>query len=76
MTEAQFEFIEERLMRLESQLAFQEDTIRQLNQVIYSQQQEIFQLQRQFKQKKEEEQNPIDARMIQDLLRHEKPPHY
>jgi len=76
MTEAQFEFIEERLMRLESQLAFQEDTIRQLNQVIYSQQQEIFQLQRQFKQKQEEEQNPIDAGMIQDLLRHEKPPHY
>lgn len=76
MSAAQFDFIEERLVRLESQLAFQEDTIRQLNQVIYSQQQEIDVLQRQFKQNKEAELNPVDAGMIQDLLRHEKPPHY
>ncbi len=76
MLEAQVTEIEHRLMRLESQLAFQENTIAQLNQVIYSQQQEIDLLQRQFKQKKEAEQNPVDAGMIQDLLRHEKPPHY
>ncbi len=66
--------LENMVIRLESQLAFQEDRVNQMHELMYAQQQEIFRLQRQVKQLKEKT-NTDDA-MAQDMLRHEKPPHY
>ena len=59
---------EERLVRIETQLAFQEQTIKDLNDVLYAQQQEIDRL----------------GKRIEELLEslpvmepaNEKPPHY
>lgn len=61
--------IEERLVRIETQLAFQEQTIKDLNDVLYAQQQAIDRL----------------AKRVEELLEsipgidapaNEKPPHY
>ncbi len=60
---------EERLVKIETQLAFQEQTIRELNDVLYEQQQEIDRL----------------TKRVEELLKtipaieapaNEKPPHY
>ena len=60
---------EERLVRIETQLAFQEQTIKDLNDVLYAQQQEIDRL-----GKKIEE--LLESLPAMDVPANEKPPHY
>jgi len=60
---------EERLIRIETQLAFQEQTIRDLNDVLYIQQQEIDRL----TEKLEELAKSIPP---MEEPANEKPPHY
>lgn len=60
---------EERLVRIETQLAFQEQTIKELNDVLYEQQQEIDRL-----TKRVEELSESIPGM--EAPANEKPPHY
>ena len=60
---------EERLVRIETQLAFQEQTIKELNDVLYEQQQEIDRL-----TKRVEELS--DSIPGMEAPANEKPPHY
>lgn len=66
---------EERIVEIETKIAFQENTIKVLNDVVCKQQEEIEQLQRNckllFNQMKE-----LSAQSSGDNLKHERPPHY
>ncbi len=67
---------EERLIEVETRLAFQEQTIKTLSDIIYTQQKQIDELENLYvsmkKQPKTEEKTPQG---INNLI-HEKPPHY
>ena len=67
----------QQLMELQSQLAFQEDTVRALNEALASQQQEIILLRRQvelIKQRQDEHAVQLDPDLAPIV--DEKPPHY
>ena len=66
------------LMEVQSQLAFQEDTIQALNEAISSQQQEMLVLRRQLEllKQRQEEQVPGQEPAGESSLLDEKPPHY
>lgn len=69
---------EERLTQLETQLAFQDDTLEQLNQQVIKQGQELSLLQGQLKQLNQRFKNLQTAQHEdqQPSLADEKPPHY
>lgn len=67
------------LMEVQSQLAFQEDTVQALNDALALQQQEILLLRRQvelLKQQQEEEQAARHDGEEAGVIPDEKPPHY
>jgi SlyX protein len=68
--------IRQLLVDLQTQLAYQEDTLRELNEAMAGQQQEIIQLRRQLQllKQRQDEQAPLDA--SQPSPADEKPPHY
>jgi SlyX protein len=74
---AEFEQFNAALAEVQSQLAFQEDTVQALNEAVASQQQEILVLQRQVELLKQqlEEQAAGSAPAAASSL-DEKPPHY
>lgn len=65
-----------RLTELEIKLAYQEDTIQQLDSVICRQQEQIDKLQQQFKQLTQAMASPDDANNGSTSLFDELPPHY
>lgn len=69
---------EERLIEIETRIAFQEETIKSLSEVMYEQQQKIDELANLYtslaKEKEEKKQNK--PTLDQGDLIHEKPPHY
>jgi len=65
-----------RLTELEIKLAYQEDTIQQLDSVICRQQEQIDKLQQQFKQLTQTMASPGDAGSSSASLFDELPPHY
>lgn len=74
---ADVEKLVEDMVELQSQMAFQEETVQALNDAIAAQQQEIFTLQRQFellKQRQEEQAGSSDQGS--DGPVDERPPHY
>ena len=60
---------EERLVRIETQLAFQEQTIKDLNNVLYAQQQEIDRLGKRIEEL-------LESMPTMEAPANEKPPHY
>ena len=66
------------LMEVQSQLAFQEDTIQALNEAISAQQQEMLMLRRQLEllKQRQDEQAPGQEPAGESSLLDEKPPHY
>jgi SlyX protein len=72
------EDVKEQLMDLQSQLAFQEDTVATLNEAMIEQQQEILTLRRQLtllKERQDEQARQVD-REEGGAIVDEKPPHY
>ncbi len=64
---------------LQTQLAFQEDALQQLNDVVSRQQQEILVLGRQLaliKQRQDEQAARHDEQDVAEMPANEKPPHY
>lgn len=69
-----FEHVKHQLVEVQSQLAFQEDAMRELNEALALQQQEILVLRRQvqlLKQRQDEQQPAQDSGSAE-----ERPPHY
>lgn len=69
------EGLQQQLVDVQTQLAYQEDTVRQLNQALSAQQQEILVLRRQMqllKQRQDEQGHASGTTAALD----EKPPHY
>ena len=60
---------DERLVRIETQLAFQEQTIKDLNEVLYAQQKEIDRLGKRME-------DLAESMPAMDAPANEKPPHY
>jgi SlyX protein len=74
---ADIEKLKEDIVELQSQMAFQEDTVQHLNEAMALQQQEILTLRRQFellKQRQEEQATAPDQ--ATDGPTDERPPHY
>ena len=67
--------MEERITELESRLAFQDDTIQKLNDVIVEQQQQIDQLSVQMSELKEQIQSLVPV-LVADEAQETPPPHY
>ncbi|MEJ2179271.1 MAG: SlyX family protein [Gammaproteobacteria bacterium] len=67
--------MEERINELESRLAFQDDTIQKLNDVIVEQQQQIDQLSIQMSELKEQIQSLVPV-LVADEAQEIPPPHY
>ncbi len=66
--------MEERLTKLESKLAFQEQTIETLNEVVIEQQEQIKKLEQEMKRLREETEAFLDSGNTLPLQ--ERPPHY
>ncbi len=66
--------MEEKIVDLETRLAFQDDTIQQLSDVIYRQQQQIDQLEKTVHQLVDKVQDLMHA--LPGKIVDEKPPHY
>ena len=74
---AEIDTLKEDMVELQSQMAFQEDTIQALNEAMATQQQEILTLRRQLellKQRQEEQAAASDP--VSDGPGDERPPHY
>ncbi len=74
---AEIDTLKEDMVELQSQMAFQEDTIQALNEAMATQQQEILTLRRQLellKQRQEEQAAASDS--VRDGPGDERPPHY
>ena len=69
------EELQQQLVDVQTQLAYQEDTVRQLNQALAAQQQEILLLRRQMQLLKQRQDEQIHAGEATAPL-DEKPPHY
>lgn len=69
---------EERLIELETRIAFQEETIKSLSDVMYEQQKKIDELANLYTSlaKAKEEKKQTTPTLDQGDLIHEKPPHY
>ena len=67
--------MEKRLTELESRVAFQDDTIQKLNDVIVEQQRQIDQLSLQLKAVKQQL-DSIEPSLIADVSEETPPPHY
>ena len=65
----------EQLIELQSQLAFQENTIRELDEVVATQQADILELQRQWDMLREQY-RVLQAGLPGESIASEKPPHY
>ena len=75
----ELEFIDKKIIELQSQVAFQEDTINTLNEVVSGQQQEILRLKAQHDYLLAELKvllRDLDSSGYARLLQNEKPPHY
>jgi len=68
--------MDKRITELEIKVAYQEDTIQQLDSVICRQQEQIDKLQRQFKQLTQAMESPDDGSKAAPSLFDELPPHY
>ena len=66
---------EERLIEIETRIAYQEDTIQQLNQVVTEQQQKIEQLEKQYKTLQEYIAS-LPELLVSNNSADEIPPHY
>ena len=69
------EELQQQLVDVQTQLAYQDDTVRQLNQALAAQQQEILVLRRQMQLLKQRQDEQIQAGGTAAPL-DEKPPHY
>jgi len=69
------EELQQQLVDVQTQLAYQEDTVRQLNQALAAQQQEILLLRRQMQLLKQRQDEQIHTGGTTTPL-DEKPPHY
>ncbi len=67
--------MDERLIEIETKVAYQEHTIAELNDVIYRQQQQIDQLERLCKALTDRVQDMAETATT-EKVGHEKPPHY
>ena len=67
---------ENRLVDIETKIAFQEDTIQELNKIVYQQQQKIDQLECLFKQLKERVKTETDTARAASDPSDDIPPHY
>ncbi|PCI20924.1 MAG: SlyX protein [Piscirickettsiaceae bacterium] len=67
--------MQKRITELEIKVAYQEDTIQQLDRVICQQQDQIDTLRKQFRQLTESAQEPNDSKEFLSAI-DERPPHY
>lgn len=67
---------EERLIELETRIAFQEETIKTLSDVMYDQQKKIDELANLYSSLKKETAKQEKTKLEVGQLIHEKPPHY
>ena len=73
---AELDDIRELLVDVQSQLAYQEDAVRELNEVLVLQQQEILVLRRQLQLLKQRQDEHSPANSTGTAVPEEKPPHY
>ena len=67
---------EERLVELETQVTFQDQTIKDLSDVVYKQQQELERLATLCAALEEQSKELAESHQVRDALANEKPPHY
>lgn len=72
----EIESLKQEIVELQSQLAFQEDTMQALNSVVIRQQQQIENLHELFQQQKSQLETMSEERGAADQTIEERPPHY